>query len=200
LNKKEINILLIDDDRGDRKLVEMSLKKGVQDIICNIYPAETLAHGIELLNSENLDLILLDLGLPDSNGIENVNKIKQENANIPIIVLTGLSDEEVGVNAIKRGAIDYITKPFKPTGLRTRIGIALQIVKLQNQLTQLANTDELTSLANRRNFFNILEREMLHSKINDQEIAVMMIDIDHFKLANDTYGHRGGDEILRHMG
>ena len=200
MNTKEIKILLVDDDQADRKLTEMALKTCFQGVTFIVKTAETLENAMVSLRSGQIDLILLDLGLPDSNGIVNVEKVHNAHPNVPIIVLTGLADEEVGVEAIRKGAIDYVTKPFNPSGLRTRIGIALQIIELQNKLLFLANTDELTGLANRRNFFDVLDREIYRAKINGNDITVMMLDIDHFKSANDTYGHRGGDEILRQMG
>jgi diguanylate cyclase (GGDEF)-like protein len=192
--------LLVDDDPGDRKLTVMTLKTGLQSVDFIIKTAETLENAMVSLRGGQIDLVLLDLGLPDSNGIVNVEKVHASFPSTPIIVLTGLADEEVGVEAIRKGAIDYVTKPFNPSGLRTRIGIALQIIELQNKLMLLANTDELTALSNRRSFFDILDREILRAKINGNDIAVMMLDIDHFKSANDTYGHRGGDEILEQMG
>jgi len=200
VNKKLVKILLVDDDPADRKLAQLALKSGLQSVDFVIDIAETLTQAMVNLKKNGVDLVLLDLGLPDSNGIETVDRLRDAHSNIPIIVLTGLSDEEIGVEAIRRGAVDYVTKPFKPSGLRTRIGIALQIVELQKRLLLLANTDELTGLANRRHFFDILDREILRAKIDGSSLAVMMLDIDHFKSANDTYGHRGGDEILAQMG
>jgi diguanylate cyclase (GGDEF)-like protein len=200
MNKKQVKILLVDDDPADRKLAQLALKSGLHTVEFVTDIADTLTQAMLSLKKGGIDLVLLDLGLPDSNGIETVDRLRDAHPNIPIIVLTGLSDEEIGVEAIRRGAVDYVTKPFKPSGLRTRIGIALQIVELQKKLLLLANTDELTGLANRRHFFDILDREILRAKIDGSSLAVMMLDIDHFKSANDTYGHRGGDEILAQMG
>ncbi len=200
MNKTLVKILLVDDDPADRKLAKLALKSGLQTVEFVVDIAETLTQAMFNLKRDGINLVLLDLGLPDSNGIETVDRLRDAYPNIPIIVLTGLADEEIGVEAIRRGAVDYVTKPFKPSGLRTRIGIALQIVELQKRLLLLANTDELTGLANRRHFFDILDREILRAKIDGSSLAVMMLDIDHFKSANDTYGHRGGDEILTQMG
>lgn len=200
MNRKQINILLVDDDTADRKLARLALQSGLQSMEFIIDQAETLTKAFDILKKTDIDLVLLDLGLPDSTGIDTVVKLRNTNPNIPIIVLTGLADEQVGVEAIRKGAIDYMTKPFNPSGLRTRIGITLQIVELQKKLLLLANTDELTGLANRRHFFDVLDREILRAKIEGTCLSVMMLDIDHFKSANDTYGHRGGDEILKQMG
>ena len=200
MEKKRINLLLVDDDPADRKLTELALRGGLHNIDFSITTADTLADCLLRIQNSPVDLVLLDLGLPESKGIDTVDKVRQTCPNTPIIVLTGLSGEEVGVEAIKKGANDYVTKPFNPSDLRTRISTALQIIELQQKLLQLANTDGLTNLTNRRHFFDILDREVLRAKISGTEISIMMLDIDHFKSVNDTYGHRGGDEILQQMG
>jgi diguanylate cyclase (GGDEF)-like protein len=200
MEKKRINLLLVDDDPADRKLTELALRGGLYNTDFSITTADTLANCLLRIQNSPVDLVLLDLGLPESKGIDTVDKVRQTCPNTSIVVLTGLSDEEVAAEAIKKGAIDYVNKPFNQTGLRTRIGIALQMVELKQKLLQLANTDGLTNLTNRRHFFDILDREVLRAKISGTDISIMMLDIDHFKSVNDTYGHRGGDEILRQMG
>jgi diguanylate cyclase (GGDEF)-like protein/putative nucleotidyltransferase with HDIG domain len=192
-----INILVIDDDPADRRMTELALKDPSQTKRFAIQMASSLAEGLESLKHQSFDLVLLDLGLPESRGLDTLENFHQECPQAPVVVLTGLQDEEAGVEAIKKGAIDYVTKPFKQDGLRTRISIALQNVELKNKLLLLANTDELTGLINRRHFFDILEREILYTKIKSDPVSVMIFDLDHFKSINDTYGHLGGDMILK---
>jgi two-component system sensor kinase FixL len=105
-------VLLVDDDMADRQLVKLALAKSSQSIQFNIETAETMSEATkQLSNNENeYDIILLDLGLPDSHGIETVQKVHKTNPNIPIVVLTGLDDEEIGLEAIRTGAEDYLTK------------------------------------------------------------------------------------------
>ncbi|NIA17227.1 MAG: diguanylate cyclase [Planctomycetes bacterium] len=204
--KKLIKILIVDDDPADRKLVKLALKKSAKQIMkFEIGTAESLSQGLEMLQDGTFDLVMLDLGLADSQGIVTVEAVRKSYPDIPIIVLTGLAGEDVGVEAIRAGAvdyvaIDYVTKPCKPDALRTRIGIAMQIAGLQKKLLSLANTDGLTGLANHRYFFDVLEREILQARIKNNALSVMILDIDHFKSVNDTYGHLGGDEVLRQMG
>jgi len=95
--------------------------------------------------------------------------------------------------------VDYITKPFDPAELRARISIVLQMIELQERLVAQANTDELTGLANRRHFQEMLDREILRARTGGNELSLMMIDLDHFKNINDTYGHLGGDVVLRQL-
>ena len=200
MHDKQVKILLVDDDLGDRKLVELALKQSPLPIDFSIEYAERLDEAIQILGEKEVDFMLLDLGLPDSHGIETIDAVSYKYPRMPIIVLTGLEDEEVGAEAIKKGAYDYVTKPFQPSTFRTRIGILLERLELQKKLMNFANTDELTKLYNRRYFFDILDREMLQAKLKDRSLSVLMIDIDHFKSINDTYGHYSGDLILKQTG
>jgi len=199
MHSKLIDILIIDDDAADRQLTELALKNSPQTRRFAIQMAGSLAEGVEFIKHQSFDLVLLDLGLPESRGLDTLENFRREYPHVPVVVLTGLQDEEAGVEAIRKGAIDYVTKPFKQDGLRTRISIALQMVELQNKLLLLANTDELTGLTNRRHFFDILEREILRAKIKGDPVSVMIFDLDHFKSINDTYGHLGGDTILKQV-
>ncbi len=197
MHSELINILVIDDDAADRQLTELALKDSPQTRRFAIQMAGSLAEGVEFIKHQSFDLVLLDLGLQESRGLDTLENFRRQYPHVPVVVLTGLQDEQIGVEAIRKGAIDYVTKPFKQDGLRTRISIALQMVELQNKLLLLANTDELTGLTNRRHFFAILEREILRAKIKGNPVSVMIFDLDHFKSINDTYGHLGGDTILK---
>ncbi|OQA02474.1 MAG: Response regulator PleD [Planctomycetes bacterium ADurb.Bin401] len=120
-------------------------------------------------------------------------------SSIPIIFVSAKDQAEDKISGLKLGAIDYVAKPFNRGELQARIGIVLQMMELQERLLLLANTDELTGLANRRHFFQLLDRELLQAKIRGGYIAVMMFDVDHFKNINDTYGHLAGDKVLRQV-
>ncbi len=197
MRNNSVNILVIDDDPADRRLTELALRGSPQTKRFATQTAASLAEGLDLIKHQSFNMVLLDLGLPESRGLDTLENFRHEYPQVPVVVLTGLQDEEAGVEAIRKGAIDYVTKPFKQNGLRTRISIALQMVELQDKLLLLANTDELTGLTNRRHFFDILEREILCAKIKDNPISVMILDLDYFKSVNDTYGHLSGDMILK---
>jgi len=107
---EQIRILQVDDDEVDVKLARRVLSKCSRPITFDIQSAGTLADAVERLVGNEYDIILLDLGLPDSNGIETVRKITEVRPNVPVVVLTGLEDEETGLAAIKSGAADYLVK------------------------------------------------------------------------------------------
>jgi len=132
----EIRVLQVDDDEIDVLLVKRTLAKSATPTKFTVDSAGSLAEGTERLRNNQYDIILLDLGLPDSSGVETVRKVKEVNPSIPIVVLTGLEDEEVGLAAIKSGAADYLVKgPLLETSLvrtllyaieRKRVGEKLQ--------------------------------------------------------------------------
>jgi signal transduction histidine kinase len=109
-NKGSIRVLLIEDDEIDRRLVERLLTRCPQPLKFSIESSGTLSGAIEYLSKAKFDIIIADLGLPDSSGIETIRKINELKPNIAIVVLTGLDDEETGLLAIKNGAADYLVK------------------------------------------------------------------------------------------
>ena len=109
MHKESINLLLVEDDAGDRKMVKLALNRSSNVADFNVEAAETLSQATECLKNKDYDVVLLDLGLPDSGGVNTVQKAHEANPNVPIIVLTGLS-EGLGLEAIAKGAEDYLVK------------------------------------------------------------------------------------------
>jgi len=110
VNAKVINILMVDDDPDDCWLITQTLKRSSQTTEFVVETAGNLADGLACLNKRDFDLMLLDLHLPDSRGIETLQETHKVNQNIPIVVLTGLDDEQIGLDAIRKGAEDYLIK------------------------------------------------------------------------------------------
>jgi signal transduction histidine kinase len=110
MHKEPIKLLLVEDDAGDHKMVKLALASSSNVADFNIETAETLSQATEYLKDKVYDVVLLDLGLPDSCGINTLQKAHSANSNVPIVVLTGLTDEEVGIEAIEKGAEDYLVK------------------------------------------------------------------------------------------
>jgi PAS domain S-box-containing protein len=105
----EIRVLQVDDDEIDLRLAKRALSKSTQSKF-NVDTAGTMADAITKIKANQYDVVLLDLGLPDSTGIDTVKKVCQANPNVPIVVLTGLEDEQIGLSAIQNGAADYLVK------------------------------------------------------------------------------------------
>ncbi|MCP5198067.1 MAG: diguanylate cyclase [Gammaproteobacteria bacterium] len=145
------------------------------------------------------DLILLDIGIPEMDGYEIYRQLKINPAtiNIPVIFITGLADEASEEKGMKLGAVDFITKPYRPAIVSARIQNHLELKRKLKLLDQLATQDSLTGIANRRRFEEYLHFEWLRAMRSQTMIALILMDVDHFKQFNDHYGHIAGDECLR---
>jgi len=149
MNSEKINILLIDDNPADRRLVRLALQQPWQSVNISLIMAQSIAEGIGKLNSNDFDLVLLDLGLPDSCGIKTLDKYIQASPDIPVMVLTGLASEEVGIEAIKAGAMDYLVKgKYSYDTLKRAIRYSLERCRLEHELRKY--NEHLEELVNER--------------------------------------------------
>ena len=192
---KKPTILVVDDMTTALLLLHDLLKDTYEVKI-----AKSGTKALEILESPNdIDLILLDIEMPDMNGYDVCKRIKNNETikNIPIIFITGRTsqeDEEYGLNL---GAIDYITKPFNKAIVKLRIKNYLNLKIKNDMLEKLSMYDGLTNIRNRRFFDETFEKTFNEIKRDKKSLAVLMIDIDFFKPYNDNYGHGQGDETLR---
>lgn len=147
-----------------------------------------------------VDLILLDIMLPDIDGFTVCSKLKSDPAtrDIPIIFITAKTDENSIERAYDAGGDDYVTKPFKPREILARVKLQLERAKHIRQLEFLASRDPMTGLYNRRKFFELAQ--VCFQRDNALLTVGAILDIDHFKMLNDTYGHPAGDEVIRCIG
>lgn len=155
------------------------------------------------------DLVLCDLVMPGFDGLKflGLKASRKELEQIPVIILTAEDDLDRKAEILERGASDYVTKPFHEKELLARVRIHTKLKRLQDELLEkntqleaLSVTDALTGLANRRRLMDRLEDEVRRAMRTKTPLAVVMIDIDHFKEVNDTYGHAMGDVVLRNIG
>jgi diguanylate cyclase (GGDEF)-like protein len=144
------------------------------------------------------DLILLDVMMPHMDGNEVARRIKGDKSLpfIPIIMQTALDSTQSKVVGLDSGADDYVTKPINYAELQARMGAALRVKALQDRISEMAITDGLTGLFNRRHLDERLDEMFEHSVRLHEPLSVVMFDIDHFKKVNDTYGHQVGDLVL----
>lgn len=145
--------------------------------------------------------MLLDLDLDTDNGIDVCRTMIEDPAitMIPIIFLTGTVDIETKVRAFDAGAVDYVTKPFDAVELRARVRAALRTKRYHDLLASRARVDGLTGLGNRSFFDERFSEELLYARRNGGSVSLILLDVDHFKGINDTFGHPFGDVVLQRI-
>ncbi len=197
--RKALHILFIEDNPGDVRLIkEMLLREQPAKYI--ITSANSLDQGLKRLKDQDIDLVLLDLGLPDSQGLDTLRAAIDAETNLPVVVLTGLEGKSVGAKAIQIGAQDYLVKGKIEGRLLTRsIRYAIERHELEEKLKKQAMRDQLTGLYNRWYFNRTLEREVKRCQRYDHSMAFLIIDINEFKKVNDRYSHLAGDKVLKQL-
>ncbi len=187
--------LLIEDNPGDARLIKELLAEEPAapfQIIC----VDRLQRGLELLSSEKIDVLLLDLSLPDSHGLETFAKAYAHAPKVPIIVLTGNDDHALALLAVKAGAQDFLFKGKLDRELLVRsMQYSIERKRYQEELEHQANYDVLTGLPNRNLLHDRLKRAVFAQR-EVRPIALVFIDLDRFKFINDSLGHTQGDKLL----
>lgn len=195
MNDSRPLILIVEDSSVNGKLCERLLNKnGFDTAICT--DGES---AIEFVNSNSPDLILLDIVMPGIDGYEFCRLIKNNPRikHTPIIFLSAMNDEKSIIRGFESGAVDFVTKPFRHQELIARTRTHVELKQAKEKLLRMAITDELTGLVNRRYFMGRLLHEYERIKRYETVFTLLMIDLDHFKNVNDSFGHQAGDVILR---
>jgi diguanylate cyclase (GGDEF)-like protein len=191
-----VRILLVEDNPGDVRLIREALSEAPRSHI-QMDHADCLKAAQETLARDEHDLVLLDLSLPDSQGLETVEKIEDAAPNIPIVILTGLDDANLGIQAVRSGAQDYLIKGEVTGSLLARaIRYAIERHRMQAALRILSLIDELTGLYNRRGFMTLAEHHLRLTRRKQNAFYLIFADLDGMKTINDTYGHKEGDQAL----
>ncbi len=187
-------ILIIDDIASNIQSLAAVLKEEYKLKI-----ATSAKDAFELLKREDgIDLILLDIEMPDMDGYETLKYLQENYAtkDIPIIFVTGYISSEDEEKGLEAGAVDYITKPIHAGIVKARVKTQMTIKVQKEQLRYEALHDRLTGLYNRYQLDTEGERKFARAKRHKADLSIIMLDIDHFKKINDTYGHSIGDEVL----
>jgi diguanylate cyclase (GGDEF)-like protein len=188
-------VLVIDDSADVHRLLKARLKQEEVELVCTVNPRE----GIELAGRLGPAVVLLDLDMPDMDGFQVLRALKdgQGTHQIPVMILSGMSSMQDKVTAFELGAIDYVTKPFEFTELRVRLRSALRVHRLLSMLSSRAQLDGLTGLWNRSYFDARLADEVSRGARHGRPFSLAIVDCDHFKSINDTFGHPAGDAVLQ---
>ncbi len=191
-----MDVLLIEDTTSDAVLIRAHLERAAGKSI-RVVHAWRLADGIAELEQRSFDVVLLDLGLPDSNGLDGLRLIKTVGRDVPVIVLTGDTSEAQAFDAVKHGAQDYLNKDqLSGPVLARSLHYATERHQLQEELRHQASHDPLTGLPNRKHFDEQIEAAINSTKPGHHNCAVALLDLDGFKIVNDLSGHEAGDRLL----
>ena len=197
-------ILIIEDEKDILDLLSSLLESEGYNIIT----ASNGQEGLQKFQEYDPDLILTDVRMPVMDGIEVLKEVKTKESDTEVIILTGHSDEATAIDCLRLGAYDYFRKPLEDIDvLLTAVARVLEKRNLQlknrslvKQLEELSTKDPLTGLYNYRHLQACLDEEVDRSRRYGHKFFILMIDADHFKDINDTYGHLFGDFVLKKIG
>lgn len=196
MESKRIKLLLIEDNPGDAGLIR-ELLADVRNNPFDLVLADRLSTGLECLTDGGVTLVLLDLSLPDSRGLGTFTKMYTRVPQVPIIVLTGLDDEQLAVQAMQAGAQDYLVKGQMDGNLLVRaVRYAIERHRMLAELRSLSLIDELTGLYNRRGFITLAQQQLNIADRTGRGLLLLFADLDDMKWINDTFGHYEGDQAL----
>jgi two-component system cell cycle response regulator len=181
-------VLVVDDEVAICDVLAAMLRHYGYQVVTETDPSRVM----DLLRDGDFDILLLDLVMPGMDGLELIEKIRRHTTTLPILVVTGYGGADTTVEAMRRGATDFVTKPVDSSFLELRMRRAFDL----EHARRLANTDGLTGLYNHRHLQERLQQEIDRAQRYGRPLSVVMADLDRFKRFNDAHGHPRGDEVL----
>ena len=189
-------VLLVEDSPVQARVVAAQLEQG-WGTPNTTEVAGSLAAAIDALERQPFNCVLLDLGLPDADGLEAVKRVRTTAPGVAIVVLSGQEDETLALMAVREGAQDYLVKGRVDHNHIVRaISYAIERKQQEAVLVHQALYDGLTGLANRAQLLSRIEIAISRNHRHDESSAVIFLDLDGFKPVNDQYGHATGDRVL----
>ena len=191
-----MKVMIVEDEPISRRILENFLREWGYEVISTTDGMTAW----EIIRSPDApSLIISDWMMPNMDGVELCEKIRgmEKDQYTYFILLTTRAEKGDIIKGLDSGADDFIVKPFDREELKYRVKIGERIINLEQRIMQLANTDYLTGVLNRRAFMERMEEEVNRRKRNQEEISIIITDIDHFKKVNDTFGHQVGDLVLQ---
>lgn len=203
LDNQKRKILVVDDDKDSLVLAERALSyEGYQ-----VRTAGSGRAALEEINTWHPHLVLLDVSMPDLNGLETLNQLRTKDEYVSTLFVSGKSDTEDVIRGLDSGADDYIRKPYDVLELLARVRTQLRIKdlndslkKANDRLKELVDIDDLTGLFNMRSLYKRLDFELDRARRYKRGVSVVMMDMDHFKNVNDTNDHLFGSFVLTQVG
>lgn len=190
-------VLLLEDDEFDAAIACGLLEKFSQPL-AEISQVYSVRHAVELLARNEFCVAIVDMNVSDSQGLDTVRDVIRANPNVPVVVLTGDDDIQMGLEALSLGAQEYLPKSqLDKSAFERVVEYAILRQKALASLTQKAHYDALTGVANRTLLYERWGRAMARGRRADLCVGVLVVDIDQFKHINDAYGHTVGDEVLQ---
>jgi two-component system, cell cycle response regulator len=190
-----LRILLVEDSTLQARFLEQTLR-GMDPAPSEVAWVDNLAKACEWLG-DSIDLVLLDLVLPDSAGIDTFRAVHRAHPELPIIVLSGTGDEALALLAVAEGAQDYLFKSsVSPDALARSIRYAVERHRKLMEQRRNATIDDLTGLSNRRGFTLLAEQHLAMARRTGTTLTALYVDVDGLKQVNDAFGHEDGDRLL----
>ncbi len=195
MQSRPIDICVIEDDPEQRRLLVSQLVQWGHRVV----EADCGEAGLRSIYEHQPRIAICDIVLPDINGIEICERVRADTSldNLHLLLLTAYDDHDRRTKAFAAGADDYLRKPYDADQLQARIRTGLRLHRLQERLQHAAITDGLTGLWNHSHLRASVEREHMRVRRYGGRVALLMIDLDHFKAVNDTYGHEAGNRVLK---
>ena len=188
--------LLIEDDPIYARVLRKRLAQDATPAF-HVQCTDRLQSGLDWFAREGADIVLLDLHLPDSQGLETLIKAHTQAPGVPIVVLSGTDDDAMALEAVRRGAQDYLVKGQVDARVLGRVlRYAMERHRTQESLRGLALVDDLTGLYNRRGFLTLAAHHMTLARRTQRGSVLVCADLDGLKQINDTFGHQEGDQAL----